>query len=440
MSHITEICTLNWSLIMKNENAKLFVQKRTIPEIFTYIIFLMPFFLSFLQSFLGLPSFVKYIVDVCWISALISLLFVKRAYIKKDIAPAVFIMAVFFLLALIVYLFNFQSPFYFLWGLRNNLRFYIAFIAFTIYFDADDIKSCLKFMDIFFWINAVVVFFQFFVLGYKQDYLGGMFGVEKGCNAYLIVFFIIISIKSVLNYFNDNESAFSCFAKCGVLLMISVMAELKFFFVIFVIAIIVASVITKFSWKKVFLYIVSFFFIMVASVLLVEFFGENRAIDIDNIIELVLASNYSSSRDLGRFTAIPTISQYYLTEPLEQLFGFGLGNCDTSSFEICNTPFFRSYSYLNYNWFSSAFLFLETGYIGLFLFLLFFVAVFILAYKKSKQENANILFCQMGMIMAIICFILTFYNSSLRMETGYMAYFVLALPFVANTSKTEQVG
>ncbi len=420
---------------MKIDNIRLVVKKRTIPEIFTYIIFLMPFFLSFLQSFLGLPSFLKYIIDVCWLGALISLVFVKRAYIKKDISPALFIITAFFSIAFIVYLFNFQSPFYFLWGLRNNLRFYVAFIAFTIYFDSDDINSCLKFMDVFFWLNAIVVFFQFFVLGYEQDYLGGFFGVEKGCNAYLIIFFVIISIKSILNYFNDKESAFSCFAKCGVLMIISVMAELKFFFIIFMIILIIASVITKFSWKKVFLYIISFFFIMVASVMLVEIFGENRAIDIENIIDLIFASNYSSSRDLGRFTAIPTISNRFLTEPLEKLFGFGLGNCDTSSFEICNTPFFRSYSYLNYNWFSSAFLFLETGYFGLALFLLFFVIVFFLAYKKSKQKDANLLFCQMAMVMSVICFILTFYNSSLRMEIGYMAYFVLALPFVVNTSK-----
>lgn len=423
---------------MRSENTRLLIQKRTLPEIFTYIIFIMPFFISFLQSFLGFPSFVKYIIDVCWLGALVSLLFVKRAYIKKDIAPAVMVFAVFFLLALLVYLFNFQSPFYFLWGLRNNLRFYIAFIAFTIYFKEEDIKSCLKFMDVFFWINAIVVFVQFFVLGYEQDFLGGLFGVEKGCNAYLIVFFVIITTKSVLNYLNDKERAFSCFSKCGIAIIISVMAELKFFFVIFVIIFIVASVITKFSWKKVFLYVISFFFVMVASVLIVELFGENRAIDIENIIKLVFASNYSSTRDLGRFTAIPTISEHYLTEPLERLFGMGLGNCDTSAFAICNTPFYRSYSYLNYTWFSSAFLFLETGYIGLFLYLLFFVLVFVLAYKKSKQENSNKLFCQMGMIMAIICFILTFYNSSLRTETGYMAYFMLALPFIANTSKAEQ--
>ncbi len=425
---------------MRNENIVLVVQKRTLPEIFTYLIFIIPFFLSFLQSFLGLPSIVKYIIDVCWLGTLVSLLLVKKAYIKKDVAPALWVIIAFFSTALIVYLFNFQSPFYFLWGIRNNLRFYIAFIAFTIYFDSEDIKSCFKFMDVIFWINAIVVFFQFFVLGYEQDYLGGIFGVERGCNSYLIIFFVIVLNKSILNYFNDEENAFFCFIKCGVILLISAMAELKFFFVIFIIILIVASAITRFSWKKVFLYIISFMLIMAASVLIVEIFGENKTINIYNIIDLIFATNYSSSRDLGRFTAIPTINARFLKEPLEKLFGFGLGNCDTSSFAICNTPFYRSYSYLNYNWFSSAFLFLETGFVGLFLFLFFFVMVFVLSYKKSKQESANMLFCQMGMIMSIVCFILTFYNSSLRTETGYMAYFVLALPFVnASEVKTSRI-
>lgn len=421
---------------MQINSGILYVKKHSLPSYLTYIIFIMPFFLSFLQDFLGLPSFVKYIIDVCWLGVLFIMFFVKKAYIRKDIVLAIFIIILFFSIAFIVYLFNFQSPFYFLWGIRNNLRLYIAFIAFTVFFDKDDINTCLKFIDIFFVVSTIVVFFQFFLLGYEQDYLGGLFGVEKGCNGYLILFLVIVSIKSVLNYFNDNESALSCFAKCGVSLMISVMAELKFFFVIFMIILIVASAITRFSWKKVFLYIISFFFLMVASVLIVDLFGEGRAIDVENILDLIFATNYSSARDLGRLTAIPTISNRFLIEPLEKLFGFGLGNCDTSAFAICNTPFYRSYSYLNYNWFSSAFLFLETGYVGLSLFLLFFVTIFVLSYRKLKQGNGNILFCQMAMIMSLICVVLTFYNSSLRTETGYMAYFVLALPFVATSKET----
>lgn len=417
-------------------NGILYLKRRSLSETFTYLIFFMPFFLSFFQDFIGIPSFIKYTIDICWLGALVFLLFVKRAYVKKEIAPIIIIVSVFFVIAFIAYLFNFQSPFYFLWGVRNNLRFYIAFLAFTTFFDSKDVDICMSFLDKIFWLNIVVTFIQFFVLGYSQDYLGGIFGIEKGCNAYMIVFFSIVVVKSIVNFFNDKESALLCFAKCGITMIISVMAELKVFFLMFVIVLIVASIITKFSWKKVVLYIISFFFLMLAGIIMVGLFGESSNLNIDNIIDLIFKSHYSTARDLGRMTALPTISKYYLTEPLERMFGMGLGNCDTSTFEICNTPFYRAHSYLHYTWLSSAFLFLETGYIGLALFLLFFVAVFILAYRKSKQEESNKTFCQMAMIMAIMCIILTFYNSSLRTETGYMAYFVLALPFVATSKET----
>ncbi len=423
---------------MKIENNRLLIQKRTFPEILTYTIFIMPFLLSFLQDTLGLPPFVKYIIDVAWVGVTISLLFVRRAYIKHDITPLLTIILLFFFLTFGVYLFNFQSPFYYLWGFRNNFRFYIAFVAFTVFFTNDDIRSCFKLIDIVFWLNIFVVFYQFFVLGLKQDYLGGVFGVDRGCNGYLIVFFVITTTKSILSFFNKRENMLLCFVRCALTLMISAMAELKFFFVIFILIIVVASAITRFSWRKVVLYIAASILVMVASVILVQIFGENRMISFDNLSNLISATNYSTSRDLGRFTALPTISNFILTDPLEKIFGFGLGNCDTSTFAICNTPFYQSHSLLNYTWLSSAFLFLETGYLGLTVFLLFFVVCFILAYRKRKRKKGNEFFCQMAMIMSVVCVILTFYNSSLRMETGYMVYFILALPFVSKEeSETE---
>lgn len=422
-----------------NHKGLVYIKKRNFPEVLAALIFLFPFIMAFLLEFLKIPGFIKYTVDAMYICAFLFMYFRKNTLLKKKIAPFAIFALCFFLYCLIVYLFNFQSPFYFLWGVRNNFRFYISFLLFATVFNEDDIHGFLKFTDVIFWVNAAVTAFQFFVLGLRQDYLGGIFGVEKGCNAFTIIFLIIVVGKSLLLFMGKEQNAVKCFTKCGVSLLIAAMAELKFFFILFLVILIFSAVMTKFSFRKVVLLIVAAALLMGSSLLLPVFFGENRALTFENIIETITATNYSTAKDLGRFTAIPTISRNFLTGFFDKLFGMGLGNCDTSSFAICNSQFYRSHSYLNYNWFSSAFLFLETGYIGLFSYLMFYVICYFLARHHMKQGKANPLFCRMSMLMSLLCIVMVFYNSSLRTEAAYMSFFILAMPF-AGVSDGETTG
>lgn len=396
----------------------------------TVFIFCFPFLMAFLLDFLGLPSFLKYIVDAVYIIAVLMLYAHRKSVIRKEISPFIAFAAGFFLFLLIIYLFNFQSPFYFIWGVRNNFRFYIAFVLYSVAFDEEDAESYLNIMDVLFWVNAVITFFQFFVMGYRQDYLGGIFGVEKGCNAFSIIFFSIVIGKSLLLFMNKQQNVWNCFLKCGVSLVIAAMAELKFYFVLFVLILFASALMTRFSFRKVILIFGAAVILMFTSLLLPILFGEGRTMSLENIIKTITATNYATTRDLGRFTAIPTIARDYLTDWSGRLFGMGLGNCDTSSFDICNSEFYKSHSYLNYNWFSSAFLFLETGIIGLLTYLSFFVICFVSAFRRMKRKEANELFCRLSMLMSVVCFIMVFYNSSLRTEIGYMTFFSLALPFV----------
>jgi len=219
--------------------------------------------------------------------------------------------------------------------------------------------------------------------------------------------------------------------KCGMSLIISAMAELKFFFVMFCIILVISAILTKFSWRKLLLFFLCAVLFMFASSLLTEFFGADNNLSLERILDLSFASQYSSSEDLGRITAIPSISDRFFDSTADNLFGRGLGNCDTSSFEICNTPFFKQYSALHYSWFSSAFLFIEMGAVGLILHILFYIMGFITSVKMLCNKSANQLFCQISTIMSALCVILVFYNSSLRMEVGYLAFFALALPFMS---------
>ena len=419
-----------------NHYTNIRIKKRSLTEILSLYIFILPFCLSFLMDFIGINSVIKYSIDVVWVGLFALLVFRKQSLIEKKIFSFVVFIISWLLYVFIVYLFKYQSVFYFLWGLRNNFRFYAAFILFATFFDETTADDCFKLMDILFFINAVVSFVQFFALGYKQDYLGGIFGVGRGCNAYSIVFFSIIVARSILLFLSAKEYAIICFLKCAISLVLSAMAELKFFFVIFIFILAIAMFITKVFWKKVIALSVIAILLMFSSSILTEIFGKTEKLTLQRIFELITAQNYSSAEDLGRFTAIPTISNTVLKTPLERIFGMGLGNCDTSTFAICNSTFYQLHESLHYTWFSSAFIFLETGYVGLIINLLFFSFSFFLACKQYKRDGANQLYCQLTIIMSILCVVLTFYNSVLRTEIAYVVFFVLALPLMQNKKTT----
>lgn len=423
---------------MNNSYGKLYVKKRTTPAWLSLYIAIFPLIMAFLIDFLRLPSFIKYTVDAAIIVILAIGILQKQMLLKKQLTPFVIFICSFILYTLITYLFNFQSPFYYLWGLRNNFRFYIAFAAFILFLDKDDASGYLKFLDILFWINIIIELYQYAALGYAHDFLGGIFGVQTGCNAYSLIFYLIVVGKSVLSFMNGKEKAWLCITKCAVSLVLAAMAEVKIYFLFFILTIIVAAFITKFSWKKFWLMLVAIVFIVLSDALLVTLFGDSSSINFDRVLELMVTDKYSSGKDLGRLTAIPTISETILRTVPDKLFGMGLGNCDTSSFAICNTPFFQDHNELHYSWFSSAFLFLETGALGLMLNLSFYIICFICAWKRKKDNLANELYCQLSMITSIVCFILVFYNSSLRMEVAYLSYFILALPFIDNNFKKKR--
>ncbi|MBQ9849850.1 MAG: hypothetical protein IJO36_04035 [Clostridia bacterium] len=301
-------------------------------------------------------------------------------------------------------------------------------------------RNVLKVFDMLFWVNAAVSVFQFAVLGYEQDHLGGIFGVEKGCNAFTLIFFSVVVSKSILAFMSRKENSLLCFAKCGISLLVAAMAELKVYFIIFPFILIASALITRFSFRKLSLMLVSTVMLIVASVIITTIFKDDDIVSVKGLIETITATNYSTSEDLGRFYAIPTISRNILTKPWEKLFGLGLGNCDTSSFAICNTPFYMSHSYLHYEWFSSATMFLETGYVGLAVYLSFFVICFVMARKRMKSGLSDELFCQISMIASLICVIMFFYNSALRTEAAYISFFALVLPFSGGKMQEQQIA
>ena len=418
------------------------IRKKSIPETLVLFVFVMPFAFFLLMDVLRLGSVVKYTIDVAWILLLLLMLRFKLPFPDAQTKRLAAIAGGFFLFSIVGALMNPQSPFYYLWGLRNNLRFFVFFFSCVIFLERRYIKDYLALFDVIFWVNVPIVLFQYFVLGLEQDYLGGIFGTEKGCNAYTTIFFAIVVARSLLMFLNYREKKLLCLSKCVTALLISAIAELKFFFFVFVAIVIMAFSMTRLTMRKLGTAVLSIFGVYVAIVLLVAIFPEYAGwFNIESIIDTAVSNKgYTLTGDMNRLTTFTISFERFLLSVPERLFGLGLGNCDHASFEFLTTPFYRDWGHLNYAWFSSAYLMLETGIVGTLLYASFFVAHFFFSAKKQKSMSGDdIIYCQLSKITAVIAITMIVYNASMRMESGYMVYFVLALPFIRDGGARKNV-
>lgn len=407
--------------------------KKLQPEWFVYVLLLYPFLFGALNDLLGLPNAIRYIMDVTWGVLTLQMLWGGRSIDFKGIKLFILWIVVFVAYTLLAYLANFQSPLYYLWGFRNNFRFYAAFLAFAVFATPAMVDKFFKLLDYLFWINFVLTLFQNLVLDVWQDFLGGIFGTQAGVNGYTIPFMILVITMSVLRYLKGQEKLWVYGAKCAAALVIAALAELKFFVVAFVLIVAMAVGFSGINKKHLLVAVVSCGAALLSAVVIGKIYPYFAGwYEVGEMVEIVSSEyGYTSSGDINRLTAISTINELWLTDWSQRLFGMGLGNSDTSSFAFLNTPFYLENGEMHYTWVSYAMMYLECGWIGLLLYFGFFGLVFLAAAKVEKRCEGNArLYCTMAKVTAPMCCLLAIYNSSLRTEAAYMMYFVLALPLV----------
>ena len=420
---------------MTNRLGIIKIERRTQPEWALTIILFITMFNGFFINVLHVPSAIKYAIDAALVFLFVlavSNLHKGSVYLPKEVCSVLVWVAAFFVLTIAVYLCNFQSPLYYLWGLRNNFRFYLLFFFVILFFSRKSVSWLLKFIDVFFWSNAVMCLIQFLFFGLKGDFLGGFFGTEKGCNGYLNIFLVVFSVKAVIFYLNKKENLTLFAAKASVSLLVATLAEIKFFYAEFLIILALGIIINDFSFRTVLLILVGAAAVTVSVWILGMLFPNfAEAISLSYFLESSLSGGYASAEQLNRLTVIPLLSKEILTTIPQRLFGLGLGNCELANFEFLKTPFYYEFGYLRYYWFSTAFLFLETGLLGLMFFFGFFIILIFSLFFIMKKNKENKINCQMAIITAVLCIIIGVYNSSLRNESGFLMYFILALPFIA---------
>lgn len=410
---------------------KIKIRRRSQSEWMLWFVAVFPFVGQFMMSELHIPSMVKYLVD----AALFFLLLLNINIIKISVSNfLIFIWVFLFLLyAVLGYMFHFQSIVFCLWGVRNNFRFYLFFILCLMIFKRRDIHYFCNIFYCFFYLNVIVVSVQYWIMGFKQDYLGGMFGTEKGNNGWMNILLIIVMSKVVLDYLNKREKLTKCTFKIACSTYIAVLSEMKFYFVEMIVIVAIALVITNFSWRKFILIISVTGIILLGGNLLMFIYPEwNEFFSLNSFLTIGLdEKGYTGIGDLNRLSGVKTIATQYMDTVSHFLFGYGIGNCDyNASFSFLRTPFYETYGWLHYTWMSVTFIFFEMGAIGLFFFFGFFLVVLWNIRKQPFRTREMKEVGQWAQIVAILCLFIGIYNASLRTDAAYMIYLVLSFPFL----------
>lgn len=392
---------------------------------------------------LGAPHAIAYILDLCVIALLFFLIKSNRlaAGFRYKLST---LQTTMLTIGILVAVYKGVRIPLIIWSIRAYGRFVIYFVACVVFLTVKDVLNIYELLEKMFVLDAILIVAEYLV-GYRQDDLGGIFGVSSGVNAYNNVLIIIICSITLAKWFAGIESS----AKTGIIVItsvgIAVLSEVKvvlFELVAIVLVELIVSLIIANKWKTV---IKGFFILLFAGVLLIsaasiiaKLYPNKSNLDFLSIegLQYILMrdSGYSGAGDLNRLTAISTINKLpiFADSLSNRLLGLGQGATDYSSaFGFFQSSFYHQYQYLRYYWFLHAWIYLENGLVGLMLYVaaLFSNVIAGIRYLKNGTDDHDYIIMA-GVSVSFISMILCIYNPSLRVESAYLIYFPLAALFV----------
>ncbi|MDD3139764.1 MAG: hypothetical protein PHX08_12430 [Lachnospiraceae bacterium] len=377
-------------------------------------------------------NFVYYLADALNIFlAIFAIKKVHKARKMKEVGALVLLLVLFVINCIIGIIGNNVSLKLSIWGSRNVYRFILFFISCATLLRKEDI---IRFQTVFpkiYIINAIIAVFQYFVLGLKGDYIGGLFGTIQGCNGALTIFLNIALSYFIAGYLCGDEKLSKLIMYSVVYFLVAALSETKGNYVFFLLIVAVALLVSKKSFKTFGIICVAFMSLGIGMYLLNKYFPGS----LDFLLDPKEANRYMNASYFGTVTftrnaALSVANKVFFKDDLWlYLFGYGIGACDTSGF--FSSPFYDMYGYMNYRQLSSSMTVLQNGYTGLAIYFLFFAYLFILGlFKSGKSENSNT-----KRIMIMTCCLAAFaigdsFYASLYIDAAYWLFFALAIPLV----------
>lgn len=381
---------------------------------------------GFLIDDLHAPQIIQYLADYVNLLLLMNLLLCprKKLEVLKKLKLPLAVMCSILLLNLFSSVANQSGLIHFLWGLRINLRFLVVFVASAVYFDKSAVKAVRKLLYFIVAMETVFCFSQYVLLGIRGDLVGGTFG-DHGTGMILTFFSIVFLFVSCLHM--EKKASLST---CVLILLLGVgvcaIGEGKAIVVFDAAVFLCIFLFSKRLSQKFQIVLFSALGILLATYLIGIFYSGFSNFFQLSVMQKYLTQGGYGNAQINRLNGIQIISKY-LT-PLQQWIGVGLGNAASSQFPDLIGVYYQQYKNLCVDWFAFSYYYMESGIIGLVLYLAFFVSCY-LAYRKIDKVHRSVgrLF---EFTMVLICLMSAFYASIIKTEyLGYLIYALLALPF-----------
>lgn len=409
------------------------ISAKSISRILTIELFFV-FFCSALIDFLHFPSFITYTIDFA--NLFVLLFFMKSVYGKEIIISCKYENLYFFTIVLVLICFftaliNYVNPLLAMWGARNSLRYFLFFLLLIIFWTNNDTKKFVDFLIWFQFPNFFIVLYQFHIMGYAQDYLGGIFGHTKGCNSYVNVYMCVVVALVIVKYMYKNTSILLLVYTIISWMYIAALTELKIAFIEIPVIVLLAIFMKKPSFRTIFIVGTIGAGVWIGLQFVVQYFPEWEIAfqDIQNLLEVGESTEggYNISR-IGAFNEINAV--FFKDSLFHNIFGYGLGNCEYSAFEFLISPFYKIYGHYNYRWFSHQMWFLQCGYLGVICIGTYMFILGMKIFRNKYMYGDKDGYAMFGYIIILVIIVNFVYNASMTTEVGYILFGALAIPFV----------
>ncbi len=396
----------------------------------------------------NIPSSVMNITDVITcVGTVFLVLKLSHSLRNKHVNGIDLAIALFFLYALLTSVVNEVSLLQVAWALRMTLRFYLFYYCCVVLLDRSGASAVLRMFEIMFFVNTLLVAFEFLVQGKEGDYLGGMFGVEQGANGYMNIYLIILLAYEISKYLRQQLSLTYLAFYVIISLGIAALAEIKFLYAEFIV-IIICSVLFRYPTRKTSSLFLSAFGLFLAGLQILKliFPDSYRMMLSAEGSEDYLSASWAGGREMGRTTAIKFIDDsFFSSYPIQKqygigsdnlflnrLFGFGFGSAEPSA--LTHNAFAEQYSNTQYGAFEFADRYLEMGWIGLSLFVLIFIMIFINTFTSNHANDIEAIIWSEATRVLIPVVLMNVWYSSLPHRSVLFAVFFSRL---AENRKSE---